>query len=84
MNEAGKIVDENGNIIKNIEFTINDGKNDFEIKISKDEGITMSDIVKAINSAKNVNGKEVSLEAKASYDANIGRFFTNHKYRCRC
>lgn len=76
VNEAGKIVDENGNIIKNIEFTINDGKNDFEIKISKDEGITMSDIVKAINSAKkNVNGKEVSLEAKASYDANIGRFF---------
>ena len=76
VNEAGKIVDENGNIIKNIEFTINDGKNDFEIKTSKDEGITMSDIVKAINSAKkNVNGKEVSLEAKASYDANIGRFF---------
>ncbi|NLV75887.1 MAG: flagellar filament capping protein FliD [Tissierellia bacterium] len=76
VNKAGKIVDNNGAIIKDIEFTINDGKNDFEIKISKDEGITINDIVKTINTAKKtVNGKEVSLEAKASYDANIGRFF---------
>ncbi|QQY80081.1 flagellar hook-associated protein 2 [Keratinibaculum paraultunense] len=74
--ENGKIVDEDGNIIKNIEFTINDGKNDFKIKISKDEGITMNDVVRAINSAKKtIDGEEVSIEAKASYDANIGRFF---------
>ncbi len=52
VNKAGKIVDNNGAIIKDIEFTINDGKNDFEIKISKDEGITINDIVKTINTAK--------------------------------
>ncbi|MCF6461260.1 flagellar filament capping protein FliD [Clostridium sp. Cult3] len=76
VNEKGQIVGGDGNIIKDINFTISDGKNEFEIKVSKEEAITMDDIVKEINSAKKVvNDKEVSLGIKASYDANIGRFF---------
>ena len=76
VNEKGEIVGGDGNIIKDINFTISDGKNEFEIKVSKEEAITMDDIVKEINSAKKVvNDKEVSLGIKASYDANIGRFF---------
>ena len=48
---------------------------DADIKKSLNE-ISLNDVVKAINSAKVKDGeKEVSLGLKASYDANIDRFF---------
>lgn len=87
-NDEGKLIDNEGNIIEDIKFTMNDGQVDengelinFNIEISKADGITMNDVVKAINSAKteisdeNGKTKEVSLRTKASYDAGIDRFF---------
>ena len=63
-NGDGKILEK----LDSLEFTINDGKDSFIIKVSKDGGITMNDVVKEINSTKDVG-------VRASYDANIGRFF---------
>lgn len=78
IDENGKLVNSDGELIQSIEFEINDGKNTFSIEIQgKSDGITMNDIVKEINSAKieDGNGKEISIGIRASYDANIGRFF---------
>lgn len=58
----------------NLEFTINGTL----ITVKNSDGITMNDVVKAINSAKvkDAEGKEIaSLRVRASYDTNIGRFF---------
>lgn len=58
----------------NLEFTINGTL----ITVKNNDGITMDDVVKAINSAKTTDkdGKEIApLGVRASYDAGIGRFF---------
>lgn len=54
-----------------MEFTINDGKHDFTIKVKADA--SMSDVVKTINNAKTEDGKSIGV--RASYDHNQGRFF---------
>ncbi|NMB27020.1 MAG: hypothetical protein GX987_03065, partial [Tissierellia bacterium] len=79
INEDGKIVDGN-DVVKDLKFIINDGKYDFKIELSNEDGITINEVVKKINSAKvtvgeGENAKEVSLGVRASYDAGIGRFF---------
>lgn len=78
INEEGKVQRVNGeNKLENIselKFTINGT----EIIVENSDGITMNDVVKAINSAKikDAEGKEIaSLRVRASYDTNIGRFF---------
>ena len=101
MIKDGKIVDGEGNAITNLNFTISDGSEGkdsngeevvlkAEIALYNDDGITMDDVVKAINSAKSKNyvedGKDengntkwkevdVPLNIRASYDHSIGRFF---------
>ncbi|WP_077369637.1 flagellar filament capping protein FliD [Anaerosalibacter sp. Marseille-P3206] len=87
VNEDGKLQRVNNEKkledVANLTFTINDGTKykdgnivSFKIEVSNDNGITMNDVVKAINSkTQTVDGKEVSLGVKASYDNNIGRFF---------
>jgi len=72
VNNEGKLQDGSGSDVKKLTFTINDGQHDFNISVSNDDGITMNDVVKKINSAKE---GEISLGVKASYDNNIGRFF---------
>lgn len=79
INEDGKIVDGN-DVVKDLKFIINDGKYDFKIELSNEDGITINEVVKKINSAKvtvgeGENAKEVPLGVRASYDAGIGRFF---------
>ncbi len=80
MIKDGKIVDGGGNPITELEFTISDGskgkdENEIGAKISlnKTDGITMDDVVKAINSAKDKDGNVLNI--RASYDHSIGRFF---------
>lgn len=68
INDDGKIIDESKNLIQEIKFTISDGKNSIDIEIINENGITMNDIVREINSRE-------ELGIKASYDAGIGRFF---------
>lgn len=76
INNEGKIIDKNDNIVKNIEFTISDGNKEFHIEVNNENGITMNDVVRAINTAKVQEGEEeISIGVRASYDAGIGRFF---------
>lgn len=88
IDDKSAIVNEDGTLImQEFKFNISDGKNSVtissnDIKDKKADGkaITMNDVVKAINSAKfeegtGENKKEIPLGVRASYDANIGRFF---------
>jgi len=66
-----------------IRFTIatHKGEKEFVFRNESEKKLTVEDIVKELNSATvlDENNKEVSLGIKASYDANIGRFFIQTK-----
>lgn len=84
IDEEGKVLGSDGQPITELNFTINDGSHyfengvkkyyDFEIAVENSNGVTMNDIVKAINSAKTADGKN-AIKIHASYDAGIKRFF---------
>ena len=92
LGQDGIILNRNGDKITNLQFTIYDGQVDemgepvaFEINISNENGITMEEVARAINSAKatvvNKEGKEVeySINIRASYDSVNKRFFLQTK-----
>lgn len=92
LGQDGIILNRNGDKITNLQFTIYDGQVDemgepvaFEINISNENGITMEEVARAINSAKatvvNIDGKEVeySINIRASYDSVNKRFFLQTK-----
>lgn len=64
VNDEGILLDDDGEIIKELEFTIN-GKS---VNIADEDGIKMNDLIKTINSTEDIG-------VRVSYDAGIDRFF---------
>ncbi len=85
--EDGRLLNENGEKITSLKFTIYDGQVDkngdlvaFEVEVANnDNGITMQDVVRAINNAKAGEKGEYSIKIKATYDAANKRLFLQTK-----